>query len=535
MKTGLLFLFSSVFFIVSTAACAEPEPNDGRKFLLTLDKSKTVFDGPLLPDGRIDYISAMNERDAKRVAHEDNAFRALSLLIDASVFDDDRRRTIQQSRRLLAITEKEIAASPKLQDWHTYGEAQGLGFETVNAIEEQVLDMDFTHPQIEVFEAWLKAQQPALDAALAASRLPKYWQPILPAAAPPNSGEINLLGLSSHIGLISRCLMFRALHAVHEGEFDLAGQYVIALRRLGIHQGQGPFSIDAIVANVSYAYARRVMRLILNRAGPNHKAIKTLARQWLSMPAPPRWHELMAKDEVVYALNRYMAIAAGDISLDDPEQCYKLDDATALETAIDEVGVDLDVLVRRTRAVMAAEAERLKAETYTEYLTQKEAYDKVWEPRRKALRERYLVEDNGSIRLRLPDEPMGSAEVAQMIFDVPRVLDWQFDFNMDTGRAEFGQLAQRKVADAAVGCVWFHLDHGRYPARLAELVPDYLPAAPVDPIDGEPLRYRYNADGSAVVYSVYLDREDDGGTTDPDDFEALEDGDYCWQLPAPKR
>ena len=52
------------------------------------------------------------------------------------------------------------------------------------------------------------------------------------------------------------------------------------------------------------------------------------------------------------------------------------------------------------------------------------------------------------------------------------------------------------------------------PKSLDELVPDLLPEIPTDPFDGKPLRYRATTDGF-VVYSVYQDKRDDGGVSDP--------------------
>jgi hypothetical protein len=51
---------------------------------------------------------------------------------------------------------------------------------------------------------------------------------------------------------------------------------------------------------------------------------------------------------------------------------------------------------------------------------------------------------------------------------------------------------------------------GRYPETLDELVPAFLPAAPIDACSGGPLRYRVDA-GGPVLYSVGRDRTDDGG------------------------
>lgn len=51
---------------------------------------------------------------------------------------------------------------------------------------------------------------------------------------------------------------------------------------------------------------------------------------------------------------------------------------------------------------------------------------------------------------------------------------------------------------------------GAYPASLESLVPDLLPAIPPDVFDGEPIRYTL-IDGLPVIYSVGVDRKDDGG------------------------
>jgi hypothetical protein len=43
------------------------------------------------------------------------------------------------------------------------------------------------------------------------------------------------------------------------------------------------------------------------------------------------------------------------------------------------------------------------------------------------------------------------------------------------------------------------------------LTPDLLPSVPIDCMDGQPLRYRPNADGTFLLYSVGENGVDDGG------------------------
>lgn len=56
----------------------------------------------------------------------------------------------------------------------------------------------------------------------------------------------------------------------------------------------------------------------------------------------------------------------------------------------------------------------------------------------------------------------------------------------------------------------YRLKHGRWPERLEDLVPAFLPALPTDPYTGSPLVYRQNDDG-IVVYSVGVNGKDDQG------------------------
>jgi hypothetical protein len=70
--------------------------------------------------------------------------------------------------------------------------------------------------------------------------------------------------------------------------------------------------------------------------------------------------------------------------------------------------------------------------------------------------------------------------------------------------------AELRCALVAIALERYRQAHGRWPQSLASLVPEYLPAVPIDPYDMAPLRFRRLPDG-VVVYSVGLDGKDDGG------------------------
>ena len=57
----------------------------------------------------------------------------------------------------------------------------------------------------------------------------------------------------------------------------------------------------------------------------------------------------------------------------------------------------------------------------------------------------------------------------------------------------------------------YRLANGKYPASLKEIVPAYLDAVTLDPLNNEPLHYRVTDEGWFQLWSVGLDRKDDGG------------------------
>lgn len=97
---------------------------------------------------------------------------------------------------------------------------------------------------------------------------------------------------------------------------------------------------------------------------------------------------------------------------------------------------------------------------------------------------------------------------------------------------------QTSVDMACVACALerYRLSKGQLPDALDTLMPQFLEKIPTDVIDGQPLRYRKNSDGSYVVYSLGWNQTDDGGkvvmtkgSSPGIDFNR---GDWVWQMPA---
>ncbi|HWH71915.1 MAG TPA: hypothetical protein VNT26_21310, partial [Candidatus Sulfotelmatobacter sp.] len=71
-------------------------------------------------------------------------------------------------------------------------------------------------------------------------------------------------------------------------------------------------------------------------------------------------------------------------------------------------------------------------------------------------------------------------------------------------------LALCRTAETAMALERYRLGHdGQLPASLNTLAPVYLNQVPLDPFNGQPLRFKRLPKGYAI-YSVGADRQDDG-------------------------
>jgi hypothetical protein len=78
--------------------------------------------------------------------------------------------------------------------------------------------------------------------------------------------------------------------------------------------------------------------------------------------------------------------------------------------------------------------------------------------------------------------------------------------------SSFRAATHCQIATTAIALKRCHLRYQKYPATLAELVPEFLSEVPIDYLDGAPLRYRVEESGSFVLWSVGNNGKDDGGS-----------------------
>lgn len=118
-----------------------------------------------------------------------------------------------------------------------------------------------------------------------------------------------------------------------------------------------------------------------------------------------------------------------------------------------------------------------------------------------------------------PVTPEGPVTLRSMIRDLqgPDDLIWR-----SMARALRAETERAMVA-AGIALHRYQLRNGAYPEELAQLVPEFLDAPPVDRMDGKPLRYRRTDDGRLHLWSAGDNCRDDGG-----DFQMKWAGGNWW-------
>ncbi len=113
---------------------------------------------------------------------------------------------------------------------------------------------------------------------------------------------------------------------------------------------------------------------------------------------------------------------------------------------------------------------------------------------------------------------------------------WTFLLNVVNKicRADVRAKAVLRTAYTALAMERFNLAKGRWPDKFQDLVPLYLSEVPLDPFDGVPLRL-IRKGHAIIVYSVGIDKEDNGGAVELNPGVVGSDIGFVLQDPAQRR
>ncbi len=155
--------------------------------------------------------------------------------------------------------------------------------------------------------------------------------------------------------------------------------------------------------------------------------------------------------------------------------------------------------------------------------------DQVMAARSLSTQDRYMADLGKAEKLPFRDRLEAIREAEAEVSKSTSILHRFLRVDSYRGFHSSGQVAVGiSLARLCLAVARHREERGAFPARLTDLVPDFLPAIPADEYSGRDFRY-FVRDGAATVYSIGGDGDDDGGRPAPDNaFDR--DGDIVWTV-----
>lgn len=212
------------------------EPQDGPAPLKP-GKDTTIITKPLLPDGRPDYLTWLNNRYSRGVTPKNNAAVVFVHTFGANLLDEE---LLPQQLKLLKTSLPK--STPRNE---TYPEDP-----RVQASFNEALKGPWSAQEHSRLATWLYRNRTATHRLLAASKRPRYYFPCLAGASESTETTAPVISVTGpKLGLVrseAKKLKLRANRATYEGRFDDARRDAHALCNLGRLLQQGMFAIEQL-------------------------------------------------------------------------------------------------------------------------------------------------------------------------------------------------------------------------------------------------------------------------------------------------
>lgn len=520
---------------------------------IVVSKETTVITTPLAADGLPDYQAYWRDRGREGVTPESNAAVLFWQAIWPGELEEEYRPLIMEALGL----EKEPDAAESLQmpysrqvrdaviRWavkerdpqEDAAEAinrEHLNFWAYNLYAEEVIsaamDRPWTSEQIPPLAEWVVKNEKSLDLLVEASKRPRWWSPSPSLLMGPYSGSIDaILEIVQPMRDVARALAVRAMGHLGGGRpreawIDLTANFSFA-RILG----NGPTLIEQLVAIAIDGITIERTVTLLQHGQIDRELAREILADLLAMDKPCKMARSFDEGERIFFADMVLKAVRDN----NPLAIIDSEEALVGLQIFFKLPVDWNHILREgnrwsDRLVAAASLsdrqERLDAlEELDLDVTRLASAAKS--PAR-------LVKSLVSIVART--SLVSDVIVSQTLPVFPASL-----------KAEDRAIVQLDMVRVAAALAVYRAERGEYPERLEQLVPDVLATVPTDLYSGKPFVYRRMPDRGYLLYSVFENEKDDGGTdrrgaiiqgewmAEPEDVD-YEDSDQVIRVPMPQ-
>jgi len=485
---------------------------------IIISRETTYIDGPLNPDGTVNYVAYLDANYAEGVTPENNAapllLRAFGpnalpnatrnetlrhLNLPADLFDQDKHFVHWVDR---ARPGKFPATTPALSDEKDEQDNTNQGDEADSGTSiEHVYDMLLAgevHPDL---EAWLAENAGPLELVRQATEKERFYLPLISRHTPPRWGDVVAPPLGYRLP-VTKALLARAALKMTRNEPRGAWHDVLAAHRLARLMHQAPVLIEQVIALIIEEQAAKTGMALATRGclplGETRELLSKLSA------LEPLSHTADAFDtERFHALDVVMMMAR-------PGKLRPHYEAMTGLPLIGEASLDWNQMLRDLNAHYDEMIKPLRLLPAKGRQKAQKARDKELRTLEYELRvhppdglRMFLLSHGGRPFRGAFTDAMTNVLAACM---VPRLSD-ACDLEDVAGMT-------REIETLAVALAYFHAENGHWPAELKELCPSLLKAIPADRFSIKPLIYKPSENGY-LLYSIGMNMRDDGGQMDP--------------------
>ncbi|HEY4761557.1 MAG TPA: hypothetical protein VIH42_13325 [Thermoguttaceae bacterium] len=525
MKTlEKLLAISMIFVAICSTATSSNEPNstqpqkiDKKTPLInyppfTISKETTYLVEPLREDGYVDYVGVLNKLCREGVTPENNAVVPLLQAVGPDVIFVSHREQFFHMLGIEPLPEQGDYLIPFEEYLKQINSAKGESAtpEDPTKKDEQIdqfykaVDGPWTEDQYPIVAAWLKANQIPLEKIREATQRPKFYDPMV------LNGKVPLIALlrdTANQAYYCRWpLIEQAMFEIQQGKIEDAQENILACHRLARLVGQGPTEVEVI-----HSYAIEVTACLgdvaLAQSGKLSPSDAAQFQEELRKLSPlPKMVDKINVAGRFEFLDCIASHAREEIELLKAESTKQKSLLERLFKPASSKPSDWDTVLRMGNFWYDRLVEAFHKPTYAERMEACKRLENEFygiSAKEKATAKSML--DGKNVRL------AGKVKEKANIYIYIHHRGVGLSLNIEElahVRTDLSHLA------LALGA--YRSEHGSYPDRLDEVVPQYIAELPKDRFANADYIYRPDGKGY-ILYSIGYNGKDDGGKDQRDD------------------
>lgn len=493
----------------------------------------TVIDGPLNADGTVNYVAYLDGEHGRGVTGDNNAAPLLLKVMGESMLNDKNR---SETLRRLNLDAAWLTAGPHFVAWEkrvrqpaSRPASQPAPEDAEPRIDEDPESGPDLNKVIEKLDAgevhgdlarWLADNEAALEVVRQAAARPRYYLPLVSFSDPPLLLDC-LFPNSAKLREVAKALCLRARLRCRQGRLSAAWDDVLTVHRLSRLVQQESLLISQLVAVAIDSLACDAGRRLATRGAADADQAQAALKDLQALPALRDIVDAIDRGERFFMCDATMMLSRGTVSLEGmsggvAQKPSRMERVFANLDWNEVLRINnrwYDEMVRAMRMPRSAQREQAMGELHRKLI------------------ESMKLETAGAVRIVLyrlggwPTRKLLSRQIANLLM---ALLMPALERAVDIHQRGLMGLEVEKTA-LALAC--HKARHGRWPARLDDLVGESIQKVPTDVFTGQPLVYRIEGDGY-VLYSVGINGRDDGGLNDDASQDKSKPDDIAARVPA---